>query len=136
MVLEMEWTRGGRGGTRGNRRVRSSRIFQKEWGIPPCDECCATASDVWVSGCVPSGAGRSTPEVRVGDLSSVSVSGRRLVRLTSASKQKKVGFLDLPTAGFLRFLFRLLFLLFQSSPDPRGVLWGRSATRDFSSNWL
>ena len=50
--------------------------------------------------------------------------------------RKKVGFLDLTTAGLLRFSFCLLFLSFHSSPDPLGVLRGRSADSGFSLNLL
>jgi len=70
-------------------------------------------------------AGLRPPEFHFGHFASCA--WRLLVLRLSASKKKKVGFLDLPTAGFLRFLFCLLFLLFHSSPDPRGVLWDRSA---------
>ena len=50
--------------------------------------------------------------------------------------KKKMGFLDLTTAGLLRFSFCLLFPSFHSSPDPLGVLRGRSVDSDFSLNLL
>ena len=60
----------------------------------------------------------------------------RARRLSCGAQEKKVGFLDLTTAGLLRFSFCLLFLSFHSSPDPLGFLRGRSADSDFSLNLL
>ena len=60
----------------------------------------------------------------------------RARRLSCGAQEKKVGFLDLTTAGLLRFSFCLLFLSFHSSPDPLGVLRDRSADSDFSLNLL
>ena len=76
-------------------------------------------------------AGLRPPEFHFGHFAS------RARRLSCGAQEKKVGFLDLTTAGLLRFSFcLLLFLSFHSSPDPLGVLRGRSADSDFSLNLL
>ena len=76
--------------------------FQENRGIPDCPECgsppscCYCCTVACPCGVRAIGATRGLRDIDAGRVV-------RRVRRLSASKEKKVGFLDLPTAGFLRF---------------------------------
>ena len=74
-------------------------------------------------------------EVRVGDLSSVSVSGVALFAVYRRVKNK-YGFFGPTDRGFFSFSILPVVPSFPFQSGSAGRSLGRSATRDFSSNWL